>query len=127
MDSIVGVWRSQAPEITTVAAYLRSHVYDWFGSAFIVRLSLGPAAAPGTFIAVKPIREEPVSQLRLLVHRSFGFGTLANFLLGFSLDASACLLPQYLTMTQGFDAQWSSEVMAWTGIPQLLLIPWVAF
>ena len=38
---------------------------------------------------------------------------------------SAYLLPQYLAVTQGFDAQQSGEVMAWTGLPQLFLIPLV--
>ena len=103
------------------------NVYDWFGSSFIVRLSLISAVALGAFIVVQLIRKEPLIQLRLLARRSFGFGTLANFLLGFALYASAYVLPQYLAVTQGFDAQQSGEVMAWTGIPQLFVIPLVPF
>jgi DHA2 family multidrug resistance protein len=34
-------------------------------------------------------------------------------------------LPQYLAVTQGLDAQQAGEVTAWTGLPQLLLIPFV--
>jgi DHA2 family multidrug resistance protein len=37
------------------------------------------------------------------------------------------LLPQYLAVSQGFDAQQSGEVIAWTGLPQLLVIPFVPF
>jgi MFS transporter, DHA2 family, multidrug resistance protein len=51
--------------------------------------------------------------------------TLANFLLGFALYASAYLLPQYLAVTQGFDSEQAGEVMAWTGLPQVLVIPLV--
>ncbi|HUB43584.1 MAG TPA: DHA2 family efflux MFS transporter permease subunit [Acetobacteraceae bacterium] len=103
------------------------NVYDWFGSSFIVKLSLVSAVALGAFIIVELTRKEPLIQLRLLARRSFGFGTLANFLLGFALYSAAYLLPQYLAVTQGFDAQQSGEVMAWTGIPQLFLIPLVPF
>jgi MFS transporter, DHA2 family, multidrug resistance protein len=103
------------------------NVKDWFGSSFIVKLSLVSAVALGGFIIVELIRKEPLIQLRLLLRRSFGFGTLANFLLGFALYGSAYLLPQYLAVSQGFDAQQSGEVMAWTGIPQLFLIPLVPF
>ena len=101
------------------------NVYDWFGSPYIVKLSLISAVALTAFIVVELVRKEPLIQLRLLLRRNFGFGTLGNFLLGFALYGSAYLLPQYLAVAQGFDAQQSGEVMAWTGLPQLLIIPFV--
>jgi MFS transporter, DHA2 family, multidrug resistance protein len=101
------------------------NVYDWFGSPFIVKLSLVSALALGAFIVVELVREEPLIRLRLLARRNFGFGTLGNFLLGFALYASAYLLPQYLAVSQGLDAQQAGEIMAWTGLPQLLVIPFV--
>jgi MFS transporter, DHA2 family, multidrug resistance protein len=101
------------------------NVYDWFGSAYIVKLSLVSAVALGAFIVVELLRDEPLIRLHLLLRRNFGFGTLGNFLLGFALYGSAYLLPQYLAVTQGFDAQQSGEVMAWTGLPQLIVIPFV--
>lgn len=101
------------------------NTYDWFGSPLIVRLSLVAAIALGLFIIVELMREQPLVNLRLLARRNFGFGTLGNFLLGFALYGSSYLLPQYLAVAQGFDAQQSGEVMAWTGIPQLLIIPLV--
>ena len=101
------------------------NVYDWFGSPFIVKLSLVSAVALSAFIIVELVRERPLIRLRLLARRNFGFGTLGNFLLGFALYGSAYLLPQYLAVSQGFDAQQSGEVMAWTGLPQLFVIPFV--
>jgi MFS transporter, DHA2 family, multidrug resistance protein len=101
------------------------NVYDWFDSAFITKLSLVSAIALSAFIIVELIRKEPLIRLRLLVRRNFGFGTLSNFLLGFALYGSSYLLPQYLAVSQGFDAQQSGEVMAWTGLPQLFVIPLV--
>jgi DHA2 family multidrug resistance protein len=101
------------------------NVYDWFGSPYIVKLSLVSAMALGGFVVIELIRNEPLIRLRLLTRRNFGFGTLSNFLLGFALYGSTYLLPQYLAVSQGFDAQQSGEVMAWTGLPQLLVIPLV--
>ncbi|HUN40862.1 MAG TPA: DHA2 family efflux MFS transporter permease subunit [Acetobacteraceae bacterium] len=101
------------------------NVDDWFGSPFIVRLSLLSAVTLCAFITVELVRNEPLVHLRLLFRRNFGFGTLGNFLLGFALYGASYLLPQYLAATQGFDSEQSGEVMAWTGVPQLLIIPFV--
>jgi DHA2 family multidrug resistance protein len=101
------------------------NVDDWFGSPYIVKLSLVSAVALGAFIVVELVSKNPLVRLRLLARRNFGLGTLGNFLLGFALYGSAFLLPQYLAVAQGFDAQQSGEVMAWTGYPQLFIIPLV--
>ena len=101
------------------------NVDDWFGSPYIVKLSIISAIALATFVIVELLRKAPLVRLRLLRRRNFGFATLSNFLLGFALYGSAYLLPQYLAVAQGFDAQQSGEVIAWTGLPQLLVIPFV--
>jgi DHA2 family multidrug resistance protein len=100
-------------------------VYDWFDSPFIVRLSLLAGVMLTAFIAVELTVKEPLVQLGLFTRRNFAFGTLGNFLLGFTLYGSAYLLPQYLAASQGFNAQQIGEVMAWTGLPQLIVIPFV--
>ena len=101
------------------------NVYDWFGSPFIVKLSLIAALALTAFVVVEVTRKEPLVRLDLLTRRNFGFGTLGNFLVGFALYGSAYLLPQYLANAQGFDSEQIGEVMAWTGLPQLVIIPFV--
>jgi DHA2 family multidrug resistance protein len=105
------------------------NVDDWFGSPYIVELSIISAIALGLFAIVELVRKAPLVRLRLrlLMRRNFGFATLSNFMLGFALYGSAYLLPQYLAVSQGFDAQQSGEVIAWTGLPQLLVIPFVPF
>src|SRR5271166_4493668 len=100
-------------------------VYDWFASPFIVRLSLLAGVMLTAFIVVELTVKEPLVQLGLFTRRNFAFGTLGNFLLGFALYGSAYLLPQYLAASQGFNAQQIGEVMAWTGLPQLIVIPFV--
>jgi len=101
------------------------NVYDWFGSPFIVKLSLVAAVALGSFVVLELITPAPLVNLRLFGRRNFGLGTAGNFLLGFALYGSVYLLPEYLTATQGFDSEQIGEVMAWVGLPQLLLIPLV--
>jgi DHA2 family multidrug resistance protein len=101
------------------------NVYDWFGSPFIVKLSLVSAVTLIAFLIWELKIENPLIRLRLFRRRNFAFGTLSNFMLGFALYGSAYLLPQYLAVSQGFDPQQSGEVMAWTGVPQLFVIPFV--
>ncbi|MGA8402082.1 MAG: DHA2 family efflux MFS transporter permease subunit [Stellaceae bacterium] len=101
------------------------NVYNWFDSPFIVKLSLVSALALAAFVLWQFIAAAPLVNFRLLGRRNFGLGTLGNFLLGFALYGSAYLLPQYLAVAQGFDAEQIGEVMAWTGLPQLLVIPLV--
>jgi len=124
-----GDWRGIALMAIGLAALQTvlddGNVYDWFGSAFIVKLSLIAGLALTAFVVLEFFTPEPVIKLRLLGQRNFGFGTLSMFLLGFAVYASAYLLPQYLAVTQGFDAEQSGAVVAWTGLPQLLVIPLV--
>jgi MFS transporter, DHA2 family, multidrug resistance protein len=124
-----GDWRGIALMAIGLTAFQTvlddGNVYDWFGSPFIVKLSLVAAVALGAFVILEFVTPQPLVNLRLLGRRNFGLGTLGNFLLGFALYGSAYLLPQYLAVAQGFDSEQAGEVIAWTGLPQLLLIPLV--
>jgi len=98
---------------------------DWFGSPFIVKLSIIAAVALALFLWIELTSEKPLLNLRLLFRRNFGFGILANFLLGIALYGSVFILPVYLSRIQGYNAEQIGMVLAWTGLPQLFLIPLV--
>ncbi|HWL20333.1 MAG TPA: MDR family MFS transporter [Bradyrhizobium sp.] len=98
---------------------------DWFGSPFIVKLSIIAAVALALFLRIELTSEKPLLNLRLLFRRNFGFGILANFLLGIALYGSVFILPVYLSRIQGYNAEQIGMVLAWTGLPQLFLIPLV--
>ena len=98
---------------------------DWFGSPFIVRLSVISAISFVLFLLAEFRSPEPVLELRLLGRRNFGFVTLANGLLGAALYGSTYILPLYLAQIQGYNAEQIGEVVAWVGLPQLVLIPLV--
>jgi DHA2 family multidrug resistance protein len=98
---------------------------DWFSSPFILRLAVIALVSLSVFIWVELTIDKPLLRLRLLMQRNFGFGTIATTLLGFALFGSVYILPAYLGQAQGYNAQQIGEVLAWTGLPQLLLIPLV--
>ncbi|HVJ43059.1 MAG TPA: MDR family MFS transporter [Dongiaceae bacterium] len=98
---------------------------DWFGSPFITRLSVICAVSLSLFIWIELTSKKPLLNLRLLVRRNFGFGILANFLMGTALYGSVFILPQYLARIQGYNSEQIGMVLAWTGLPQLALIPFV--
>ena len=77
------------------------------------------------FVWIELRSTQPLLNLRLLARRNFGFGILANFLLGIALYGSVFILPVYLARIQGYNAEQIGFVLAWTGFPQLLLIPLV--
>jgi len=98
---------------------------DWFGSPFIVRLAVIAAVALTLFVAIELTAKKPLLNLRILFRRNFGFGVLANFLLGVALYGSVYILPVYLSRIQGYNSEQIGMVLAWTGLPQLVLIPLV--
>ena len=101
------------------------NLHDWFGSTLIVRLSIAAAVFLAVFVVIELRSEKPAVNLRLLANRNFGFGTLANVLVGFTLYGSIYVLPQYLALVQGYNAEQIGMVLAWVGLPQLLIIPFV--
>jgi DHA2 family multidrug resistance protein len=98
---------------------------DWFGSPFILRLAIIAGLALSLFLVIELRVKEPLLNLRLFLRRNFALASVSNVLLGLALYGSVFLLPLYLSQMQGYDAQQIGEVLAWTGLPQLLLIPLV--
>src|SRR6266404_5550852 len=96
---------------------------DWFASPFIQRLAVIAFVSLALFIWIELTTEKPLIRLRLLKGRNFGFGTLALTMVGFALFGSVYILPAYLGQAQGYNAEQIGKVLAWTGLPQLLLIP----
>src|SRR6266702_7019708 len=98
---------------------------DWFSSPFILRLAAVAVVSLLLFVWIELSIEKPLIRLRLLMQRNFGIGTIAVTLLGFALFGSVYILPAYLGQAQGYNAEQIGAVLAWTGLPQLILIPLV--
>jgi MFS transporter, DHA2 family, multidrug resistance protein len=98
---------------------------DWFESSFIVYLSFVAAVSLAVFVFIEFKVKNPVLNLRLFAQRNFAAGVLGQVFVGFALFSSVYILPQYLGQVQRYNAEQIGQVLAWTGLPQLLLIPFV--
>jgi MFS transporter, DHA2 family, multidrug resistance protein len=98
---------------------------DWFSSPFILRLAIVAAVFLLAFVAIELTVEKPVVRLRLLKRRNFGIGVIVFVLIGYALFGTIYILPQYLGQAQGYNAEQIGAVLAWTGLPQLVVIPFV--
>ncbi len=119
--------------IVTMSAGLSSLIYvleegqrnDWFGSQVIQHAAWIAAICIPLFIVRELFAKHPLVQLRTFANRNFCIGTLINVGVGFGLYATVYLLPYYLATTQGYSASQIGQVMIWSGLPQLVLIPLV--
>jgi len=98
---------------------------DWFGSAFITRFSIISFVALTAFIVRELTTSNPLVNLRLFKRRNFAFSSVANVMLGFVLYSAVYLIPIYLSQSHGYSARQSGIVMAWIGLPQLVIIPFM--
>ena len=121
------------PGIITMALGLSCLIYtleegqrkDWLGSDIIQRTTFLAAVFLLLFIIREFFARYPLVNLRLLARHNFGWGSFANTALGVALYGSVYLLPLYLSITQGYSAWQIGQVMIWSGLPQLLIIPMV--
>src|SRR4029079_4512974 len=98
---------------------------DWFESPFIVNLEIVAAVFLTAFVVIELTVQKPLVNLRLLKRRNFGIGVVVNVLVGFALFGTVYILPQFLGQVQRYNAEQIGVVLAWTGLPQLVLIPFV--
>jgi len=98
---------------------------DWFGSPFILWLSVISAISLAGFLfqELRPGNKTPLVNLRLFKRRNFALSSVGNTVIGFVLYSAVYLLPVYLAVAQGYSARQSGLVLAWVGLPQLFIIP----
>lgn len=98
---------------------------DWFSSQEISQLAVVAFAFLSAFLWIELTRKRPFINLRLLLRRNFGIGSVAGLSLGLGLYGSIYILPLYLSRIQNYTAMQIGEVIMWSGVPQLFLIPFV--
>ena len=98
---------------------------DWFGSELITRCAIFAVIFIAIFLWIELTRRQPFINLRLLLRRNFGIGSIAGMGLGLGLYGSVYILPLYLAQIQDYTALQIGEVIMWSGLPQLFLIPLV--
>ncbi|WP_319421184.1 MDR family MFS transporter [Pleurocapsa sp. FMAR1] len=98
---------------------------DWFGSELVTRCAIFAVIFIAIFLWIELTRRQPFINLRLLLRRNFGIGSIAGMGLGLGLYGSVYILPLYLAQIQDYTALQIGEVIMWSGLPQLVLIPFV--
>ncbi len=89
---------------------------DWFGSAFIVWMSVLSAVTLISAVFWLLRHKDPLVELRLLKIPSFGIAWVLIFFTGFVLYASNALLPLLLQTQFGYDATSAGMVLSPGGI-----------
>ncbi|HEY9635019.1 MAG TPA: DHA2 family efflux MFS transporter permease subunit [Coleofasciculaceae cyanobacterium] len=98
---------------------------DWFSSREISQLAVVAVIFLALFFWIELTRRRPFINLRLLLRHNFGIGSLSALSLGLGLYGSIYILPLYLSRIQNYTAMQIGEVIMWSGLPQLFLIPFV--
>ncbi|MGY2290940.1 DHA2 family efflux MFS transporter permease subunit [Pseudomonas sp. SDO528_S397] len=95
----------------------------WFDSRLILWMSAATVA--GFFlIAVGQVRSStPILRLQLLLNRRFAGVLFIATTVGAGLYGTAYLVPQFLGILSGYNAQQSGSIMLLSGIPAFLLMP----
>lgn len=88
-------------------------------------MTVAAAIFLAVFVWIELKSGRPIVNFRLLASRNFGFGSLAVFLLGFARYGTVYLVPEYLGQVFGYNSEQIGLVLAWTGLPQLVIIPFV--
>ncbi|WP_313706616.1 DHA2 family efflux MFS transporter permease subunit [Massilia sp.] len=99
---------------------------DWFESRFIVTFAALALVGILGWIANSFIRQQSFVNLRLYGQRNFLVATALSAVIGMGLYGSSYLLPLYLGQIAGYTPMQIGEVIAWVGLPQLIVMPFAA-
>ncbi|HTU26209.1 MAG TPA: DHA2 family efflux MFS transporter permease subunit [Pirellulales bacterium] len=96
---------------------------DWFGSNFIVTLSILSAICLVALVVWELLRKDPIVDLPLLGNRGFAASFTLMFALGFVLFGTTQLLPQMVQDVLGYTATDAGLVITPGGFAVMLLMP----
>lgn len=95
----------------------------WFDSTLIIWLSVAMVAGFMMLALSQFTSKDPILRLRLLANSTFGSVLLIGTAVGAGLYGTAYLVPQFLGVLSGYNAQQSGSIMLLSGIPAFLLLP----
>lgn len=99
---------------------------DWFDSSFIITFAALALVGVLGWIVIGFSRPDPFVNLRLYGTRNFMVATVLSSVVGMGLYGSSYLLPLFLGQIAGYSPMQIGEVIAWMGLPQLFVMPFVA-
>jgi DHA2 family multidrug resistance protein len=97
---------------------------DWFGSPFIVAFAaISVFGLLGLVVWEIWVTDDPVVDLPLFKKRSFAVSNGFMFLVGFVLNSTTVLLPQFVQDLMGYDATHAGLILMPGGFALMLLFP----
>ena len=99
---------------------------DWFQSSFIVIFAALALVGILGWVVTNFSRSDPFVNLGLYGQRNFLVATALSAVIGMGLYGSSFLLPLFLGQIAGYSPMQIGEVIAWVGLPQLFVMPFVA-
>ena len=96
---------------------------EWFDSRLIVAATIAAVLGIVVFLIAELTTDKPFINLKLFANPSVGGSAILMAVFGATAFGSVYLIPAYLAQVQGYNAQQIGEVVMWSGIPQLFLLP----
>ena len=96
---------------------------DWFGSHFILTLSVISAVCLISLVIWEWFHREPVIDVRLFKNFNFAASNLMMFMLGVVYFSSLVMMPQFLQTLLGYTAELAGLVLSASGILLLVCMP----
>jgi len=98
---------------------------DWLNSGIVVGCLTGGLLLVVAFIVNEATVEHPLIHLPVLAQANVAIPALLICIYGFGSQATAFVLPDYLTRIQGLRALQVGDVLNWIALPQFVIIPLV--
>jgi len=98
---------------------------DWFGSYFIVTLSVIGGLCLAALIVHEWFHDDPIVDVRLFKNANFATANMMMFMVGAVSFATTVLMPQFLQTLMGYTAQSAGMVLSVSAILLLIELPLV--
>ena len=96
---------------------------DWFGSSFILTLSVTAAICLVSLVVWELLHRDPIMDLRLFKNFNFAAANLMMFILGVVYFSSLVLMPQLLQTLMGYTSELAGLVLSASGVVLLVAMP----
>ena len=100
---------------------------EWFASTLIQQMAALSVLGFGLLFYGQVTAKRPVIKLSLLLDRQFGAVATMGIALGVVLYGTSYAIPQFLAAIADYNALQSGKVVLLSGIPSILMMPFVPF
>jgi DHA2 family multidrug resistance protein len=100
---------------------------DWLNSGTVVGLLVAGALLVAAFVVNEVVVERPLIELKALLHPNICIPPVMIGIFVFGSTATSFILPDYLERVQDLRSLQIGDVLNWVALPQILLVPFLAW